>query len=913
LSSISQTREQDLKLTNTFGNSSGDPKPAPSYLNPVAKWLVYAALGAFCIYRLIGFKPQPLDAPGTLRPILYSIFSWFVGRYGTPEEAFIQWSGICSLALLAPVALAVLHFARRNGLIRMPRKVGQILCSRQLFFFSVTICLVLCRFPTLLQKEFNPDESGFIAAANKLFIDPNFFHSVDCQTNGPLNIYALMLPAIVGLSPDFASSRVLAIGIVVLCVIFFYRTIASIAPEELGRLAVLPFVAAMAVIKNTELRHYSSEYVPMLLISCALYLSVSVLKDPVKHRFAIFSLGFLSTAAFFAKMQSVPIVLSLGLVAIAYVYLTGNIQNRWRPALLFVTGAMPLIVVNAAMCIGGGVWRDFWIAYIRANVYYAQAGDGDLGRQLHSFIEFLLSAQELRFFFFTVVAFSAAYLVERFRRRVPISDGLLLALLAGISTVIAAALTLLSLDSGTIQTYLTLVAIWAVPIYCAVQYGGKRVSIRSLDWFGLLTFVFISASFYSIYKSHRAFYHYLLFLFLPLSTGMSWVLLKLTGSLATGELATEAAQAASGRSPRGLPFIGLFLVFTLAYQTYAWGFQDSGYFNTRLTTIRTNEGDFIRSLTDPGATVFVWGWNSQAFLSAGRESATRDLHIVNCFRTLEVGSSPPKPNRTRNNEEISDFYVKRAIRDLHANRPELFVDSVSFVSWFINDRNYYSFEQFPELDRFIKTNYVLLTQRYEPGAGGGQGLERYYLRRDLLAKWTPERVAKSCAEYAVACFELSANTASAQEQSLSPRDLPPVELPAHALIEAEFVPMGLQVENATVFNNEAVAKSFRGFRFQSIGGDRYRLLLGLGDRWAFSKSVLLPQGKRASISIEVDKKNVYLRCNGIAVDDMELSSPVANASGEITVGSWIDGQCPFSGSIPFFQIVDLRHARKSAA
>src|SRR5206468_7337471 len=106
----------------------------------------------------------------------------------------------------------------------------------------------------------------------------------------------------------------------------------------------------------------------------------------------------------------------------------------------------------------------------------------------------------------------------------------------------------------------------------------------------------------------RGFYHYLLFLFLPLSAAMSWMLVKQAGSSASGDLAVEEARSASAGSPRGLPVIGLLVVLTLAYQTYAWGFQDAEYFKARLATVRSSEGDFIRSLTHPGATVFVWGW-----------------------------------------------------------------------------------------------------------------------------------------------------------------------------------------------------------------------------------------------------------------------------------------------------------------
>jgi len=139
--------------------------------------------------------------------------------------------------------------------------------------------------------------------------------------------------------------------------------------------------------------------------------------------------------------------------------------------------------------------------------------------------------------------------------------------------------------------------------------------------------------------------------------------------------------------------------------------------------------------------------------------------------------------------------------------------------------------------------------------------------------------------------------------------LPAIQLPAHARIEAQFTPVGVQTNVGTVFNNEAVSGSFRGFRFQSIGGDRYRLILGLGKTWAFSKSVVLPQGKPASVSIEFNGNNVYIRCNGAAVDDMHLPSRMADTPGPVTVGSWLDGQCRFSGAIQFFQILDLEKAK----
>ena len=87
--------------------------------------------------------------------------------------------------------------------------------------------------------------------------------------------------------------------------------------------------------------------------------------------------------------------------------------------------------------------------------------------------------------------------------------------------------------------------------------------------------------------------------------------------------------------------------------------------------------------------------------------------------------------------------------------------------------------------------------------------------------------------------------------------------------------------------------------------DRYILLLGLGDHWAISKQFLLPQGKPASISIELKKDAAIVESNGARVDELHLDRRFADAPGPVTVGSWIGGMDPFSGKIQFLQILDL--------
>ena len=433
------------------------------------RWLAAILAGVFCLYRLAGFTPQPLDSPGTLRPVLYRWFTWFLALFGARQAAFDAWFTICGVALLVPAVLAILHYGTTHGLVRFEGGARRVLCSRGLFFISLAGCLLLCRYPTLLENELNPDEGQFLSAAHKLFYDPIFFHSVDCGTSGPINIYPLMLPAVLGFSPDFASSRMVVLLTIFLTALLFYRSVALLAPEEIARIAVLPYIGAFAVFRDPELVHYSSEHIPMLLISLALYLSVRVLRCPRKYTVTTISLGLLSSAAFFAKMQSVPIVAGLGLVALAYIYASGHAGKLWRPALLYSAGAVSLIVLNAALCISAGVWGDFWASYITSNFSYGDV-DSPFITKLQVFMDYLMTSNEFRFFLFTVLAVGAAWLIEKKRQ----------------------------------------------------QKTGVDESVR---WFGLLALVSIAGAAFAVYKPHHAFVHYLLLLFVPLCTWVAWMLI----------------------------------------------------------------------------------------------------------------------------------------------------------------------------------------------------------------------------------------------------------------------------------------------------------------------------------------------------------------------------------------------------
>jgi len=305
------------------------------------------------------------------------------------------------------------------------------------------------------------------------------------------------------------------------------------------------------------------------------------------------------------------------------------------------------------------------------------------------------------------------------------------------------------------------------------------------------------------------------------------------------------------------------------------------HFRPIVTTIRQPEGDFIRSLTSARGQILVWGWTVDPYLGSGRVPATRDLNIAYQFS--------PSP-------EVASYYRGRLLRDLSQNPPEMFIDAVGFNSWFMDDQGVWGLDQVPEISRFVHDFYRPIGDAYG---------ERFFLRSDLAGRNPSIQLPKACAPHALRC--IASPRRSYPEGVTTPvmDDQPPVNFPEHALIELQFTPFGRQTENATVLNSEAVPRSFRGLRFQNMGGDLYRLLVGVGDHWVFSRPLAFAEGKTAWLSLEFSGLDVRLQANGQPADTLHLPAPMAASPGPFIIGSWINGACPFTGTIQFFQLVDL--------
>jgi hypothetical protein len=690
-----------------------------------------------------------------------------------------------------------------------------------------------------------------------------------------------MLPALFGLSPDFASSRVLALIFVFCDVYLLYRTVRLLARDSVARIAIVPVVTAFATFRDPNLLHYSSEQTPLLVISAALYTSVSVLANPSRHRMRLLFLGFLTSAGFFSKMQSVPVIVVMGAVAIAYTHASRHARRFWRPSALYAAGALPLLLLNAALCWAGSVWRDFWMSYIISNQSYADV-QGDFLPYLPKFVQFLANTSEVRLFLLAFLALGSAFVVQRMRSDRDGQQDAFLQLCFVAAVVMTAGDRLQSPEASTLRGCLTLFAIVIVPLYFLFWYRPRSFGADPVRWFGLLSTLSIAAALYSVYKPHRPFPHYLLFLYIPVFAAMAWMLIRQVEieTLQRTKTVTDDLRGFSAVVPFG--FVFLFVVLAVVDTVYWWGCQAGEDFAPAVATVKPPEGDFIRSITSPDGQITVWGHTADPYLGSGRVAATRDLNV------LYLLFVPP---------DVASYYRARWLHDIAENPPELFIDAIGVTYLWTGDRATYTFEKFPEIAKFVDDFYVHLAD------GFGQ---RYYLRRDLAVNRRSISLPKSCAPEALRCVDAPLRgTGPWSEIRDVTATLPKVDMPAHALIEALFTPAAVQTADATVFNNEAVPYSHLGFRFHSIGDDRYQLVLGLGTEFAFSKPIPIPPGKQALISIEMNDRDVYIRANGTAVETMRLKARMADAPGPVTLASYIDGHCRFWGTIQFFQILDL--------
>jgi hypothetical protein len=804
----------------------------------------------------LNFSVDQLDGQHTLRPLLASFFSAFLHAARGSEQAARAWRIACGLAISVPAILACLNFWCSRFLVDSLSRIRRLLTSRSVFLGSILLTMMMIRVPSLLLAQINVDESQFIASAQKLAKDPVFFRSVDCGTVGPFDIYPLVLPALFGVTPDYASSRLIGIAIMTASIWVLYSAFARLSDDRIARIAVLPIAGILATIHTSDLQHYASEVPTMILVAGAVYCAVRIFEAIDTSSIWFASVGLLAGLSFFSKMQSLPLVFSIATVAFVFL-LTRKRQIWWRALGSLCLGAAIPFVLNAIVSGATGAWSNFWYGYIVANRAYVA---GIHASSPVSFPIFVFSVPEVVYTSLAFICLVAACLFQR-SRQWRLYPGFLAQSLSLVAVGLVAV-------SGTVLFFLFtlghrafIVVLGGAAIFVFLRYWAafNRSQGDSRFWLSVLTLSMISAGFLSVYVPQRKFAHYLLLLLIPLGTGIASLLL------------IQPLESGGRIHKNGMPFLGLFIAVSLVLdfsllpsdETFAREFLLAG------TTIRPPEGDFIRSLAPPGASMVVWGWDAELYLAAGMLPATPDTNMRNFFESTD---------------RINAFYRRRFMTDIARNRPEVLVDAAVSAIPLLDQR--YRIESLPEVAAYVGQNYGLV-------GTDSQG-KRYFVRKDL-----PTAVVRQshCSSDAIRCFDLLDIAVPA------PSPMAPVAMSPHAFLEIDFTPEGRQEPHMTVFSNSASTESGEGFELECLDGSEYRLAVGLGSgQWAFSRSFKFPPNEPARLTIEFRGERITISGNGGVAEVMELPKPMADSAAPIRLRPEIRGNQRFTGKIALFEV-----------
>ncbi|RXK53439.1 hypothetical protein ESB00_17240 [Oleiharenicola lentus] len=237
----------------------------------------------------------------------------------------------------------------------------------------IAAVLLAGRWPMLLlPREFNQDESLLLAGAHALAHDPVFWRSVEGGTVGPLPFFALW-PA--GWWCDWTGyfpARITAVALLTLSLLLAHQCLTILLDRRSARLAVLAALAFEALTLSLELVHYSTELVPLALLSAAGYAAV--------RRWSLgggrgwnFLGGALLGALPFAKLQAVPLGLGFGGGWLLAEFLAGTRSSGRHRVYLLAGALLPALLFSSQITLAGE-WENVLIPYFAYNVFYTEQG-----------------------------------------------------------------------------------------------------------------------------------------------------------------------------------------------------------------------------------------------------------------------------------------------------------------------------------------------------------------------------------------------------------------------------------------------------------------------------------------------------------------------------------------------------------
>ena len=276
-----------------------------------------------------------------------------------------------------------------------------------LFLLSIAIVLLLARWPVIFyDAPLNVDESQASAQALRLAKDLIPWRSIDAITVGPIYSGVLLVLHEAGLPIGYITLHVLNYVILVGVLTFSFLTVRRLYGGWAARGSVLPVVGLLCSSLAPDLSHYSSELVPVFLISLGIFLVTRGLQEADSSFGVMLGAGICLGAVPFAKLQATV----LAFLVVAFTLIAAiRLKRNMIP---FAVGLM--LPPSAILCpvILAGHWQDFWESYIQFGLNYRHS-DQDRTEALFKLIAYIEPLTPFLVIAFSIVAIGVVLALRR--------------------------------------------------------------------------------------------------------------------------------------------------------------------------------------------------------------------------------------------------------------------------------------------------------------------------------------------------------------------------------------------------------------------------------------------------------------------------------------------------------------------
>lgn len=289
-----------------------------------------------------------------------------------PDLVYVSWQII---SIVFTLVLCLIVYNNFSNKLFAEYRINKILKNPLLFLIISISGIIVLRLPNLILNEQNSDESQWIVNAATWLNGAVLWKDLSGFTGGPLLYIPLSVMYYAGDGLNYASIRLFGlIFCIIPSLIFVFLTLKQFINREYASLLTLPMILFYSFTNSKDFIAYESELIPQLFIAISCYFFVSwQLK---KTKLTLFLLSIILGCFPYAKLQAVPIALSIVVCVFIEIYFSKNktMKQKVFSGFYFITGGLLPSGILLIYILKNKIFTDFINDYIYQNLAYTNTG-----------------------------------------------------------------------------------------------------------------------------------------------------------------------------------------------------------------------------------------------------------------------------------------------------------------------------------------------------------------------------------------------------------------------------------------------------------------------------------------------------------------------------------------------------------